>query len=163
MPVLALYDVDDTTAFVAAIVNRSGLALSWSDREDLEQWLVIQAWELSIKYDSGDPQYPPRFSVYATNLLRLRVVDWIRQRNGRTRWTNPNGNIGAVYERKRTELVSLDVNDACDDGVGSALAGSSLDCSERELSDELRLLGERSRPPAGYLEEVRRQLSRRTA
>ena len=72
---LRLHDVDDAEAFCTAIVTRSGLSLSWSDREDLEQFLVVQMWELSLRYDRGDPQYPPRFAAYATNILRKRVVD----------------------------------------------------------------------------------------
>jgi hypothetical protein len=32
VPRLALYDIADTAGFVGAIVNRSGLTLSWSDR-----------------------------------------------------------------------------------------------------------------------------------
>ena len=108
MPSLALWDVDDTAAFCAAIVNRSGLPLSWSDREELQQHLFTICWELSLRYDSGNPRYPPRFSVYATNLLRLRIVDWQRAKFGRSRWTNPNGHAGTVYERPRPEFVSFD-------------------------------------------------------
>jgi hypothetical protein len=156
---LVLWDVDDAARFCSAIVTRSGLALSHHDREDLQQHLFIQIWELSLRYDSGDPKFPPRFSVYATNLLRLRIVDWQRAKLGRSRWTFHD----RVYERERPQLVSLDVNDAGDDGVESALAGSGLDRGERELADELRLLRKRSRPPAGYFAEVHRELSRRTA
>jgi hypothetical protein len=62
---LSLWDVDDAVAFTAAIANRSGLNLSWSDREDLEQYLLVEIWRLSLRYERGDPQFPPRFSVYA--------------------------------------------------------------------------------------------------
>jgi hypothetical protein len=157
VPRLELHDIDDTEAFVGAIVSRSGLDLSYHDREDLQQFLLGECWRLSLVYRRGDPHYGPRFALYATGILRLRVVDWSRKRLGRTRWQFKD----KTYERPRAELVSLDADDAGDSGVEPALAGSGLDRGERELADELRLLRERSRPPVGYLEEVRRGLPRR--
>jgi DNA-directed RNA polymerase specialized sigma24 family protein len=82
VPPLALWNVDDAQRFVCAIVSRSGLALSWSEREDLEQYLLVECWRLSLRYQPGGPK---DFDGWASRILRVRVVDWTRQRNGRTR------------------------------------------------------------------------------
>jgi hypothetical protein len=129
---LSLWDVDDAVAFTAAIANRSGLNLSWSDREDLEQYLLVEIWRLSLRYERGDPQFPPRFSVYAAPLLALRTVDWIRQRNGRTRWQF----AGSTYERKRPRRVPFD--DSARDRLDQAHAESDGD---REAGGDLSIAG----------------------
>ena len=103
MPCLALYDIADTVGFVGAIVNRSGLELSWSDREDLEQYLLATAWEISLTFDPGKGSVG--FSTYAGNLLRRRTHDWVRQRNGRTVWRFSGGRI---HTRERPQLVPFD-------------------------------------------------------
>jgi hypothetical protein len=144
VPSLALWDVDDAVGFVSAIVTRSGLSLSWSDREDLEQFLLVQAWELSLVYDTGDPKYPPRFAVYATNILRKRVVDWQRKRY-RTIWKFK----GRVYERPQPQLVSFDGDDAERDRLEQDLARGSLDRDQLGFPDELRVLEARGRRPGG--------------
>ena len=110
MPPLALWDIDDAARFCSAIVTRSGLALTHHDREDLEQALLVVAWEISGKFEPGRGVC---FSTYAGNTLRLRVIDWQRAKFGRTRWTNPNRlrdghGLGRVYERPRREFVSFD-------------------------------------------------------
>jgi hypothetical protein len=86
------------------------------------------------------------FSTYATSTLYRRVVDWQRQRCGRTRWAFGNGR---VYERKRPELVSLDADDSVGSELVSAQPGSSLDDGEHRMADELRLLDSRGRRPGG--------------
>lgn len=98
---LALQDVDDAQRFVCAIVTRSGLSLSWSEREDLEQYLLVEAWRLSLRYQPGGIS----FSTFAGNTLKLRIVDWQRDRYGRSRWQFRDGR---VHERERPQLVSLD-------------------------------------------------------
>jgi hypothetical protein len=102
---LQLHDIDDAERFVGAIVSRSGFALSFHDREDLGEYLLVECWQLSLRYDRGDPQYPPRFSVHATNILRRRLVDWQRAKHGRTIWRFGDGR---VHERPRREFVSFD-------------------------------------------------------
>jgi DNA-directed RNA polymerase specialized sigma24 family protein len=101
VPPLALFDVDDAHRFVCAIVSKSGLELSFHDRRDLEQHLFGEAWLLSLRFVPGGPK---DFSGWAARILRLRVVDWQRQRNGRTRWSFRD----SVYERQRPQFVSLD-------------------------------------------------------
>jgi DNA-directed RNA polymerase specialized sigma24 family protein len=108
---LVLWNVADAQRFVCAIVSRSGLALSWSDREELEQFLLVECWRLSLKYEPGGPK---DFDGWAARILRVRVVDWQRQRNGRTKWVFANH----AYERQRPELVSLDAER---DSLGAAL------------------------------------------
>jgi hypothetical protein len=119
-----LHDVDDAAAFTVAIASRAGLALDFHDREELKQFLLVECWRLSLKYDRGNPQYPTRFSVYATNILRRRVVDWQRQRLGRSKWTFSDGRS---YERKPTVLVSLDADDSVRGRLVDALGTWSSD------------------------------------
>jgi DNA-directed RNA polymerase specialized sigma24 family protein len=140
VPPLALWNVDDAQRFVCAIVSRSGLALSWSEREDLEQYLLVECWRLSLRYQPGGPK---DFDGWASRILRVRVVDWTRQRNGRTRWAFANH----AYERPRPQFVSLDDPDV--DRMGETLSGSSLDDGACGLAAELRALQARGRRPGG--------------
>ena len=159
---LSLHGIDDVEAFAAAIVNRSRLELNHHDREDLACYLVETAWELSLKYQRGDPKYPPRFSVYAAPILRNRVVDWQRKRFGRTRWVFHD----RVHMRPGVELVSLDADDP--DGTrfeklsdrGQAIlrlvaAPIWLGYSEREVAREL---GTTKRWVSYRLDELRAEL-----
>ena len=148
MPRLALHDIDDTAAFVAAIVNRSGLSLSWDAREDLEQTLQIVAWELSLKYQPGGIS----FSTYAGRTLRFRITDWQRSGSGgRTIWKfrNPDGSL-RIHERELPQFVPFDG----DDGEPRAELDQpqrrgSLGDAERRLADGLRSLEARARRPPG--------------
>ena len=79
---LQLYDVRDAEAFVAAIANRSQLGVGPDDSEDLRQYLLTELWVLSTRYEPGGVN----FSAWAIATLRLRVIDWQRQRFGRRRW-----------------------------------------------------------------------------
>jgi DNA-directed RNA polymerase specialized sigma24 family protein len=119
VPRLALYDIADTAGFVGAIVNRSGLTLSWSDREDLEQYLLATAWEISLTFEPGKGSVG--FSTYAGNILRRRTHDWVRQQNGRTVWKFK----GHTYERPPRKLTSLDGPDR--DTLVKALAEGNGD------------------------------------
>jgi DNA-directed RNA polymerase specialized sigma24 family protein len=141
---LALHDVDDAFALCSRVVSLSGLSLRWHEREDLVAYLVSECWALSLRYEPGGI----RFSTWATGTLRRRVVDWQRQRNGRTRWQF----AGRVYERERPDLVPLD-----DGGLDVAVGRGGLDDGADLLPDRLRLLRARSRPPAGYDREIRRR------
>jgi hypothetical protein len=146
---LTLHDVDDAAAFVAAVINRSGLRLSWADREDLQQYLLGEIWRLSLVYQRGNPRFPPMFSVYATRLLSLRTVDWIRSRNGRTKWKFAD----SVYERQRPQLVSLDdsardrLEQSQPEGDGDREAGGDLGIpglyagGDRQRTRDFRILG----------------------
>jgi DNA-directed RNA polymerase specialized sigma24 family protein len=133
-PPLALHDIDDAAAFVAALVNRSGLSPSWSDREDLAQSLLIVAWELSLRYHPGGIS----FSTFAGRTLRLRIVDWQRSgAGGRTTWKfrNADGSL-RVHERQLPQLVPLD--DSARDRLEQSLATRNGD---REDGGDLGLGG----------------------
>jgi DNA-directed RNA polymerase specialized sigma24 family protein len=118
VPRLSLHDVDDAAKFVASIATRSNLRLSYHDQEDLHQYLLVEAWKLSVQ----EPRpWRTSFSGWVTPLLRLRIVDWQRQRNGRTVWKFANH----TYERERPQLLSLD--DPERDHLGAALAASTSD------------------------------------
>jgi hypothetical protein len=103
---LKLHEIEDAEALAAWIVHRSGLMLSPEDREDAQQRLLLELWKLSIDFD---PACGRRFDAFATAVLRRKLVDWQRERFGRTIWRFSGGR---VYERKRPEFVSLDVDDA---------------------------------------------------
>jgi hypothetical protein len=134
---LPLHDVDDAAKFVAAIATRSGLKLSYHDREDLEQFLLVECWKLS-----RERQWRSSFAGCFAPILRLRVVDWQRQRFGRTRWQFS----GHTYERERPQLVSLD--DARRDQLGASLAAGTSDPPASSDPDLERLLGARDRERA---------------
>jgi DNA-directed RNA polymerase specialized sigma24 family protein len=156
-PRLELHDVDNAEGFVSAIVGRSGLSLSWDDREDLKQFLLIEAWELSLRYHPGVVR--KGFSTWAGIILRRRVVDWQRKRLGRTIWRFK----GRVHTRPQVKLVSLNDDDSDLDSLGAAVPGSELDDAEDRLATESGLHGKRSRPPAGYAAEVRKGVPREAA
>jgi DNA-directed RNA polymerase specialized sigma24 family protein len=135
---LQLHDIDDAERFVGAIVSRSGFSLSFHDAEDLGEYLLVECWQLSLRYQAGGIS----FSTWAGNTLRRRSVDWIRQQNGRTIWRFGDGR---VHERPRPVLLSLNMDgpdgdrlrSTLDEGVGDPAA----DCDP----DRERLLGGGSR------------------
>jgi DNA-directed RNA polymerase specialized sigma24 family protein len=144
---LRLHDVDDAARFVAAIATRSGLKLAYHDREDLEQFLLVECWKLSLRYKPGGGS----FSSFAGTTLRLRVVDWTRQRKGRTRWQFS----GHTYERERPRLVSLD-------RLADPLAGSTSDSPADRVATLAGLLPDGDRQSAEDQALIRR-LARRAA
>lgn len=57
---LQLHDVNDVEFFCSQIVQHSGLALSYHEREDLTTYLVGVCWELSERYNpAGSPDPGP--------------------------------------------------------------------------------------------------------
>jgi DNA-directed RNA polymerase specialized sigma24 family protein len=139
---LELRDIRDVEQFAGRIVERSGLELSYHDREDLLESLIVECWACADKYD------PARgaFSTFATYKLRAAVVAWLRtsqERTGRT------GFVGGrttwkfrdrIHQRPQRVLVSLDGAER-DRLVEALTAGSgdpAADCDpdrERLLSD----------------------------
>ena len=101
---IGYHDIADVEQFCNRIIHRSRLELSWHERDDLLAYLVETCWQLAEDFRPGGI----RFSTYAGNTLARRVIDWVRARYGRTRWTNPNGQDGTVYERDRVEFVSIE-------------------------------------------------------
>jgi DNA-directed RNA polymerase specialized sigma subunit len=139
---LELHDVRDGYAFVERIVQRSGLELGYHDREDLGQWLVVELWQLSLVYEPGSSV---SFSNFATRHLRRRVIDWQRQRFGRTRWQFK----GRLHERRLPELVSLDADDSERGRLEQSVGDRSVENGSHRLAAQLRLLDARARRPAG--------------
>jgi DNA-directed RNA polymerase specialized sigma24 family protein len=144
VPKLTLFDVDDVFGLAHGIVSRSGLHLSWHDREDLVAYLAELAWELSLTYDAGRGS----FSNFATVRLRQRTTDWMRQRKGRTVWKFKTH----TYVRPRVDLVSLDggrdplaeslaaLDRDLEDGGGPACSGLLAD-RDRTRARDLGVLG----------------------
>jgi DNA-directed RNA polymerase specialized sigma24 family protein len=139
VPPLALWNVDDASAFCWAIVKKTGLGLDLHDAEDLHQYLFAECWRISLRYQPGGPD----FDGWASRILRVRVVDWTRQRNGRTKWAFKDH----TYERSRPQLVSFDDPDV--DRMGETLSGIRLDGGACGLAAELRALKARGRRPGG--------------
>jgi hypothetical protein len=133
----SLLGIADVEGFCGRIVERSGLRLSTTDREELHVYLIEECWLLSERYRPGRVA----FSSFADTRLRLRVVDWQRQRFGRTRWTFS----GREYERPRPQLVPLD--DSLDDRLGAALTGSGVDGDASGFAADMRALDARARRP----------------
>jgi DNA-directed RNA polymerase specialized sigma24 family protein len=124
VPPLKLWDVDDASAFVWAIVRKGGRELDYHDAEDLHAYLLAECWRLSLRYVPGGVD----FDGWAAKILRVRVVDWERQRSGRTRWQFAD----RTYERTRPTLVPLD-----DDSMGDAERAQSSD-PETDCDSSLR-------------------------
>jgi len=144
VPPLALWNVDNAERFCWAIVSRSRLELDFHDAEDLHQYLLVECWRLSLRYQPGGPD----FDGWASRILRMRVVDWTRQRNGRTTWQFAN----RTYERRRPQLVSFDserdrLDSALGTGTGDPAAGRDSDLGrlvstgDRQRARDLRTLG----------------------
>ena len=118
---LELHDVD-VFALANSVATRSNLQLSFHDREDLVTYLAETAWQLSLTYDRARRKAGRTdFAGYLTIALRRRVIDWQRQRFGRTKWAFK----GYAYERPRPELVSLDDGDDRDQLGATVDEGSS--------------------------------------
>jgi hypothetical protein len=154
---LELRDIRDVEQFAGRIVERSGLALNYYDREDLLDSLIVCAWECSV---SGD--YDPSkgaFSTFATYRLRSAVTAWLRSSQERTGRT---GFVGGrttwkfrdrVHKRPQRVLVSLDGSergrlvDALAEGDGDreanrdASLGGLLDARDREADRDYAILG----------------------
>jgi DNA-directed RNA polymerase specialized sigma24 family protein len=143
-----LHDVDDAEAFAGAIASRSGLHLNFHEFEELVTYLVEAAWELSLRYRPGGIS----FSSWAGTTLRLRIIEWRRHRDGRTKWQFANG---VVHERPRPAVVSLDDGNSEHDSLGVSLAAGAGDPAEgcdpdferlvegggRSLLEDLYILG----------------------
>jgi hypothetical protein len=136
---LSLFEVEDVEALCVSVLRQSRLKLSPADHEDALAYLISTCWEISVAYQPSDP---PRFAVYARNILRRRAIDWQRARFGRQRWVFRDG----VYERPRVELVSLDATE--DDRLDAAVSRGRVDDGEHRLADELRELKSRGRRPS---------------
>jgi hypothetical protein len=151
---LQLHDIDDAERFVGAIVSRSGFSLSFHDAEDLGEYLLVECWQLSLRYQAGGIS----FSTYAGNTLRRRSVDWIRQQNGRTVWKFKD----RIHERPRPALVSFD-DDAERDRLVEAFGAGAGD-GEADRDETLgRLLDDRDRERDRDWARLRRAARRRAA
>ena len=138
---LQLYDVRDAEAFVAAIANRSQLGVGPDDSEDLRQYLLTELWVLSPLRALAEVN----FSAWAIATLRLRVIDWQRQRSvggwkfsGRT----TNGQSRDRQSRRRARA----------DSMGATLASDGSDVAADWLAPSGGLLAERDRERVRDLE-----------
>ncbi len=114
--------------------------LEWHRHDDAIAFLVALCWQLSLQFDSSRGQ---AFSTFAYRILRLRVVDWFRQTDGRTRWQSGEH----VYERERPELVSFE-RDPGDGGLAATLAARSGDPTADWSPDLAGILEEGNRDRA---------------
>jgi DNA-directed RNA polymerase specialized sigma24 family protein len=135
----SLLGIADVEAFTGRIVERSGLQLSVTDREELHVYLIEECWLLSRRYDGSRGS---RFSAWARATLRLRCIDWQRSRWGRTRWTFSDG---SGYERELPQLVSL--NDPERDRLEQTQPGSGLERDASGFAADMRALDARGCRP----------------
>jgi hypothetical protein len=127
---LALHDVVDVEKFCGRILDDQlrafGIRLRSHDDEDAVAYLIGQTWELSLRYD---PAHGQSFSKFARAQLRLRVVDWLRKKLGRTNWSQSDR---GVVKRARREVLSLDrfVDETreLDGGIGAGTLDSPRGC-----------------------------------
>jgi hypothetical protein len=134
----ALHDVRDVESFTGRIVERCGLHLSHTDREELHVYLIETAWEISERWEP--PASGKSFSGWALIILKRRVTDWQRSRY-RTRWKFAD----RTYERPRPQLVPLD--DPGLDRLDAALARSRVDGDASGFAADMRALEARGRRP----------------
>jgi hypothetical protein len=141
--VLTLHDVADTEQLARKALDDTlrarGIRLDEHRREDLLAELVSTAWELSLKYDATAGY---AFTTGCYRLLKLRVVDWLRREQGRSRWTfGPNAqhtHAGSIYTRQRPEVLSLDAPGGSE--LEPALGRGQRDFADDRSPDLLRVL-----------------------
>lgn len=159
-------------------VSDAGLRLPWWQHEDLVAELIGTAWELSTRHDEA--RFPGQFPAGAYRLLRLRVIDWIRKTEGRTRWAfsedgarrakrrhtravEQEGKVSVLVERTRHQVLSLDapLGSDTDSELGEAVAARSLDVAEHRSPDLGWALSDRRSEEGAPSEDERRRASRR--
>jgi hypothetical protein len=108
---LELYGVDAEDVAQWAIrktARRFWLGWPESKREELLADTIVYVWRLSERYDPTIGT----FNGFARRYAPGYVIDWIREREGRTRWEfGPDAqhtHAGSVYTRNRVDEVSLD-------------------------------------------------------
>ena len=129
------HDIDDPDAFVGKVISRSSIDLDHHRRERLHQFLLIELWQLSLRWNPPAKYKHKGFDGFARPILSLRVIDWERsaEEGGRTKWQFK----GHTHERARPGFVSLD------ERPDSAEPSSTVDSEGSGLQDLIGLLGER--------------------
>jgi hypothetical protein len=112
--VLALHDVNDAEGLARRALGdqlRSmGAHLSGHELEEAVTYLIETTWEASLRYD---PQRCSSFSRFSYQLCRRRTIDFIRAKNGRTRWQFAD----STHVRERPNILSLDADDSSGRGL----------------------------------------------
>lgn len=69
-------------------LDRRGMTFTAGEREDLLAYLVAEAWRASQKFRPGDDGRRPgnRLAGYVLKTLHFRLVDFVRQTRGSTRY-----------------------------------------------------------------------------
>jgi hypothetical protein len=129
---LSLHDIRDVEQFTGRIIDRVRRDLTDQDNEDLWAYLIALTWELSLRYDRGDQ--PSCFSNYAAIVLKRRVVDWQRSRDGRTKWQFAD----------RTHIRELPTFHPLEDRQDEPDPSQSMDNEVDRFSDLLGLQRKRS-------------------
>jgi DNA-directed RNA polymerase specialized sigma24 family protein len=141
---LQLHDARDVEALIWKAIDTSPhvAGTSFHDREDLCAYLLGVVWELSLSYNPDRGRVT--FTTFAYTTARLRIIDFQRSRNGRTRWQWSSHS----YERNpRPAVVSLDGDDPERDRLVQAQQRGGLDGDSSGFADELRALDRRSSGP----------------
>jgi DNA-directed RNA polymerase specialized sigma24 family protein len=156
---LQLHDIRDVEAYCRTLLQNARLEITQHDAEDALAYLVETAWELSTKEPR---QWHTSFSGWLTPLLRLRIIDWQRQRYGRITWTfrdyeRDTGRRPQNLTRPRPSIHSLD------DQLADPHATSTMGNPEHRDPDLVRLLTRRASPNAGPYKNLGRKPTHRAA
>jgi DNA-directed RNA polymerase specialized sigma24 family protein len=131
----ALHDVDDVEGLARRALGdqlRSmGAHLSGHEHEDAVTFLIETTWEASLRFD---PSRSSSFSKFSYQLCRRRTIDFIRQRNGRTKWQFSSW----THTRTRPDILSL--NAPLDGELGSAFGRGQENFADDRSPDLLRVL-----------------------
>lgn len=147
---LALHDVEDVEGLCRRALDDRlhfwGARLRQTMYDDFISELIVEAWQLSRRYD---PKKGPSFTTHAYRILRLRVADCYRRHMGDTR----NGVQPIVLSLNAPLSLAHgqgdDLGEHFDSGGGGdrmdeALASSAGDPAECLSTDLLRVLEGRS-------------------
>jgi hypothetical protein len=155
---LSLHDADDVEQMCWAVIYRSGLTLTETQKTELCTYLIETAWELSLKYEEGRGS-TSSFIGFATTNLRLRTIDWLRREHGRSTWKFKSH----THTRERPKLVSLDTDAAVRDRLEHSLAAGPGDSETSWDEDDGGLFADRDREEAKDLAALGIHPRRRTA
>lgn len=156
---LALHDVTDVEKLAARALTDAlrtmRATLNPTDHEDALAYLIATAWELSLRYD---PNRGWSFSKLAYRTLRLRVVDWYRDRYWDTRHAKPELPISLD-----APIPSADTGDPRAPGLGSLVASGLEDHRPASGSDLVRSTERRTRRGNRLFSKTARQDAERAA
>jgi hypothetical protein len=152
--VLELHDVPDVESFCRAVIaeyqRRHGARLRDVDYDDALAFLIAEAWEVSVRWETWPEEYESRgrtvrrlaFRSYASWKLGLRLVDYFRALHGRNGQQQSSAVVvpilGHDYGGGDPVAGSGEGAGAGGDRLGSDLGEGSVDRPVHRYPDRLR-------------------------